>query len=160
MSHAVRFEELVSGDEETWRRLTSYIGFEFDPAALSNFNAVRLHGIAAPGDPRGTVKYRGLASEPLDKWRASLRSPVRKAWCRGYLRWIGADRLSYMGYDIETMLAELESAPGGAAGAVDDARRLAASAVRDLGKLVIPPHTGERSVWPRLLARTRSGNDN
>jgi sulfotransferase family protein len=157
ISHAVRFEDLVRGDEETWRRLTTYIGFDLDPAALSNFTAVRLQG--RMGDPRGTVKYGGLASEPLDKWHASLRSPVRKAWCRRYLRWIGAERLSHMGYDLEAILAELDSVPAETAGTLDDARRLATSALRDISKRVIPPHTREPSVWPRLLSRTRGGKD-
>jgi hypothetical protein len=28
-----------------------------------------------------------------------MAGPLRQAWCRRYLRWLGAERLALMGYD-------------------------------------------------------------
>ena len=153
-THAVRFEDLVTGDAAPWRALTAFIGLEFDPAALGRFGDVQLQG--RMGDPSGARAYGALTTEPLEKWRAALASPVRKAWCRRYLQWIGDDRLAHMGYDLADLLAQLDAIPTRRAGAVEDAGRLAASLVRDGVKLAVPAHTGDRSVWPRLAGAGRT----
>jgi hypothetical protein len=40
-----------------------------------------------------------------------LNNPVRKTWCRRYLRWIGRERLAMMGYDLDALTAELDALP-------------------------------------------------
>lgn len=72
---AVRYEDIVEG-EDAWRRIFSYLELEFDPAALERFVDVRLPG--RMGDRRGMGDYRALSDEPLDKWRETLASVVRK----------------------------------------------------------------------------------
>jgi len=51
VAHAVRFEDLVDGQRESWERLTSYLGIEFDPAALERFTMSRWTDgwVIAPG---------------------------------------------------------------------------------------------------------------
>jgi hypothetical protein len=63
------------------------------------------------GDNPGIKRYSRVSQKPLTKRKQSLSNPVRKAWSRRYLRWIGADRLATMGYDLNELLAELDSLP-------------------------------------------------
>jgi hypothetical protein len=105
-SYGVNFEALASGDGETWRSLMDYIGIEFDPSSLTRFNEVELPG--RMGDPTGRRRYRKLSSEPHEKWRQTLANPLRREWCQRYLRLLGPERLRVMGFELDTLLTELE----------------------------------------------------
>jgi Sulfotransferase family len=109
--HSVRFEDLSAPepDEAAWRALMAYLDLEFDPRALTDFAKVELNG--RMGDPTGRKRYSALSSEPGQKWRGTLASPLRREWCRRYLRFLGAERLALMGYDLDRLLAELDSLP-------------------------------------------------
>jgi hypothetical protein len=106
---SVRYEDLLTGGEAEWRRITDYLGVEFRPESLSSFSSVQLEG--RMGDPIGTKRYDALSTEPLAKWRRRLNTPVRKAWFARLLRWIGPERLSAMGYDLDELLGELRAVP-------------------------------------------------
>lgn len=108
-SHAIRFEDAVSGDRETWTALMRYLGIEFDPSALSGFAEVDVEG--PMGDPTGRRTYRTLSSDPQEKWRTTLANPVRREWARRYLRFLGADRLAAIGYEQGRLLNELDALP-------------------------------------------------
>lgn len=101
-AYAVRYEDLLSNSEDEWRRIFTYLDLTFDVGVLSRFTEVQLT------DPS---PYPVVSSEPLDKWKRTLASPVRKSWCRRYLRWIGSERLAVMGYDSEELLRELDAIP-------------------------------------------------
>jgi len=107
--HAARFEDLAGGDEGHWRELTDYLGLEFDPGALAGFAKVDLGG--RMGDPTGRKQYSALSAEPLQKWKGTLANPLRREWCRRYLRFLGSARLATMGYEIDQMIAELDAQP-------------------------------------------------
>jgi hypothetical protein len=125
----VNYEDLVTGEPEHWRRITDHFGVEFDPASLSRFREVELEG--RMGDPHGVRLYHDLSREPLTKWRGELNTPIRKAWCRRYLRWLGEERLALMGYDLGELLAELDAVPTVVAGSASDARELAVSLLKE-----------------------------
>ncbi|HEX5192365.1 MAG TPA: sulfotransferase [Solirubrobacteraceae bacterium] len=108
-AHAVNFETLVSGDERSWRELIRYVGIDFEPHALREFSSVRLEG--RMGDQTGVTQYSSLSTEPIDKWRRNIVNPVRLEWCRRYLRFLGEERLSVMGYSLPELLAELDEQP-------------------------------------------------
>jgi hypothetical protein len=114
----VRFEDLVGDPSTAWPRLFAHLDLPFDPAVLSAFSELDLGG--RMGDPTGVERYRELSTEPLEKWKATLRSPVRKRWASDYLRWIGADRLAIMGFDLEDLLRQLDSVPTKARGSFSD----------------------------------------
>ena len=61
------------------------------------------------GDPTGIKKYSTLSTEPLNKWKQTLRTPTRILWAKRYLKWLGKDRLDAMGYDIDELNNELRS---------------------------------------------------
>ena len=68
-----------------------------------------------------------MSREPLEKWKAQMANPLRKAWAKRYLRWIGAERLAIMGYDLEALLAEVDAIPLKLRSTASDARHVAAA---------------------------------
>ena len=107
----------------------SYLEIDFEPAALSRFAEVRLDG--RMGDPTGRQRYSALSSEPRQKWKRTLANPVRKAWCRRYLRYLGPDRLATMGYDMDRMIGELDSQPLSLDSLVPDLGQLVKDVVKE-----------------------------
>jgi hypothetical protein len=128
-SHAVRFEDLLGGGEEPWLALSEYLEIEFQPQALRDFAKVRLNG--RMGDPTGSKRYSALSSEPAQKWKATLANPLRRAWCRRYLRFLGAERLRTMGYEQEGLLGELDAQPARFDGFVGDLGRCLADVLKE-----------------------------
>ena len=114
---AVRYEDLIMDPMTAWPRLFGYLDLDFDPSLLDALPSVQLPG--RMGDRTGAARYRGLSTEPLEKWKGVVRSPVRKLWCRAHLRRIGERELRVMGYDLRSLLAELDALPA-------DGRRLGA----------------------------------
>jgi hypothetical protein len=109
VAHAVRYEDLVASPTQELTRVLDYMGLPFDPAVLKDFSVVELQG--GYKDPTGIKLYKQVSREPLGKWKQTLANPIRKTWCRRYLRWIGAERLRTMGYNLEALIAELDSIP-------------------------------------------------
>lgn len=108
-SHAVRFEDLLARPSETWPALFDHLGIPFEPASLARFSGVDVE--ARMGDPTGRKSYETLSTEPLERWKRAITSPLRRRWCRDYLRWIGEERLSVMGYSLDELIRELEEIP-------------------------------------------------
>ena len=84
------------------------MGLSFDKELFVKFNSIELKGL---GDPVGAKQYKFISEEPLLKWKRSLSNPLRKAWCRRYLCWVGKERLKIIGYDLDNLLSELDSIP-------------------------------------------------
>jgi Sulfotransferase family len=128
-AYSVRFEDLIDGDERIWRPLMDYLGIEFEPDALSRFAGVELNG--RMGDPTGVKRYSALSSEPQEKWKGTLGNPLRKEWCRRYLRFLGNERLAVMGYDGEQIIRELNSQPTSMSCLIPDLGRLVSDVARE-----------------------------
>jgi hypothetical protein len=126
---AVRYEDLVTGDNAAWRRLTDYLGIEFDEASLTRFASLRLEGRL--GDSVGVQRYSSLSTEPLQKWRRRINNPLRKAWADRWLRWLGRERLAIMGYDLDELRAELHAVANDNAQLAADCRRCARALLRE-----------------------------
>jgi hypothetical protein len=108
-AHSVRYEDLIAGGGDAWRSMMEYLGIDFDPRTLERFAEVKLNG--RMGDPTGVARYSSLDSAPAQKWKGTLANPVRRAWARRYISYLGGERLALMGYDAKRLLAELESQP-------------------------------------------------
>ena len=121
-AHAARFEDLLSGGGGHWERLMAYLDMDFEPDALWRFSKVELNG--RMGDPTGAKRYSTLSSEPEQKWKATIANPLRKAWCRRYLNFIGNERLATMGYDLDLLTHEVDAQPTGRDSLASDLRRL------------------------------------
>jgi hypothetical protein len=128
-AHSVRFENLVADDDDQWKQLTSYLGIKFDPRTLETFSSVELRG--RMGDPTGTKRYTRLSADPAQKWRRTLNNPIRKAWCRRYLRFLGQDRLAVMGYPLDGLIAELDAQPSGTTSLGGDLGRMVADLAKE-----------------------------
>ncbi|HEX6688723.1 MAG TPA: sulfotransferase [Solirubrobacterales bacterium] len=147
-AHAVRFEDLVAADADTWRSLMDYLEIEFEPGALERFTEVSLNG--RMGDPTGSKRYSALSREPDEKWKATFSNPIRRAWCRRYLRFLGTERLATMGYDREQMERELDAQPAGTDNLLPDLGRL----VLDVAKEPIRVRTHNRRIGGPSVVRT------
>ena len=118
---AVRYEDLVAEPGAAWPRLFGALDLPFDPGVLERFSEVRLE--ARMGDPTGTKRYAELSTEPLDKWRSTLRGSVRVRWAKSYLEGLGRDRLAVMGYDLDGLLGQLDGLGGAPARSGSDLLR-------------------------------------
>jgi hypothetical protein len=139
-AYSVRFEDLVVGDEGQWGELMAYLGIDFEPDALRRFAAVELNG--RMGDPTGVKRYSTLSSEPSQKWKSTLANPLRRAWCRRYLSYLGKERLTVMGYDCEQIIRELDSQPTCMDSLIPDLGRL----ITDVAKEPIRVRTRNRKI--------------
>lgn len=128
-AYSVRFEDLLDGDERRWRALMDYLGIEFEPDALNRFSEVELNG--RMGDLTGVKRYSALSAEPQEKWKGTLGNPLRKEWCRRYLRFLGNERLAVMGYDGEQIIRELNSQPTSMSCLIPDLARLVSDVARE-----------------------------
>lgn len=122
-SIAIGYEALVSSPSEQLGRLWAYLDVESNGDEIESFGAVDIAG--AMGDPTGTADYDGLATEPLGKWKTVLNNPLRKAWCRRYLKSFGAEDWALIGYDRAAMLSELDGVGSTTHHLLSDLRRLA-----------------------------------
>jgi hypothetical protein len=130
--HAVRYEDLVTNPTETWEGVFRYLDLTFEPSAIERFSGTRLSG--RMGDVAGVEKYAKVSGRSLEGWKQTLNNPLRKAWCRRYLRWIGRDRLALMGYDLGALLAELDSLPSSLRRVGSDVGRGCWGVIRDVSE--------------------------
>lgn len=151
----VRYEDLIGSDERQWRRLTEFLGIEFDPASLERFSEVRLDG--AMGDAVGTKAYSRLDAGPTEKWRKTISNPLRRAWARRYLEWIGEGRLETMGYDRGQLLAELAATEMSLSHIASDGRDALTSIARDSLKARFIRGGAPESAWRELMQGRQNG---
>lgn len=106
-SLSVRYEDVVADPEGAFARLFAYLDLPFDPAALDTRLDARLPGRL--GDRFGPSKHGdAISTASADSWQSATRGPVRRAWARRYLDWLGPEVLDVMGYDRAALLAGLE----------------------------------------------------
>ena len=122
-ARSIRYEDLVADPEATTASIFEFLGLPPAGDAATRFTEVDLAG--RMGDRTGRKRYDTVTEESVSRWRETMRNPLRKRWCAGYLRFVGPDRLTAMGYDPAEIERELSSIrTGGALLASDAARRL------------------------------------
>ena len=129
-----------------------YLEIEFEPDALTRFSEVELKG--SMGDPTGAREYSTLSSEPQEKWKSTLANPLRKEWCRRYLRFLGNERLEVMGYDGKQIIGELASQPTNINQFLPDLNSIPPEKLRRAKTLVInyPNNPTGASATPEFFA--------
>jgi hypothetical protein len=105
---AIQYENFLQSPEMELARIAEYLEVKLDTELLKSFHQVKFGG--AMGDPTGIKNYREVDVAPLEKWKATINNPLRKAWCRRYLRWLGEERLKIMGYGFNELSRDLDSA--------------------------------------------------
>lgn len=106
---AVQYEAIVGQSSTALEAVFEHLSLGFDAERTRQFSVVEMKGQMR--DPTGTEQYQRLSQEPLNRWKSTLASPMRKWWCKRYLRWIGRERLGVMGYDLGNLLDELDAVP-------------------------------------------------
>ncbi len=104
---AIQYETFLQFPEKELGRIAKYLDLNLDIADLKNFSEVNFSG--KMGDPTGVKNYTMVSIAPLEKWKTVINNPLRKIWCRRYLRWLGEERLKIMGYDLNEMLSEIDA---------------------------------------------------
>ena len=108
---SVSYESLIDNPEGELLRIGDYLGLVITEKSLDAFGSVSFKG--KMGDPTGVKNYSRLSDQPFSKWKAQICNPWRKWWCKRYLNWLGHDKLQIMGYDLSSLLTELEEVPLG-----------------------------------------------
>lgn len=145
----VHYERMLEEPEAEWQRIFEYLELEYSPKVFEDFQTVDLKG--RMGDQTGRARYNTISTEPLAKWRATMANPLRRHWLRRYLKWIGAERLSLMGYNLDELLEEIAEAPGSMRGLLDDVPRIIYGALDGLFELRIMKTKLKRlRDWPRV----------
>ena len=141
----LRYEDLVKDPMAEWERICTYLDIPTKSPELKG----RM------GDKVGTRHYTTVSLEPLKKWETVLTNPVRKAWCRRYIRWIGKERLALMGYDMDQLLADLEAVPTRFRFVGDDLVRMTYSAgICVLQPRIIADNLRKFPAWKSVIPYT------
>jgi hypothetical protein len=143
---AVRYEDLIQDPMATWPRLFEHLELSFDPSVLDALPSVQLQ--ARMGDRTGSARYERLSTEPLEKWKTVMSSPVRKRWCRAYLSRLGGRTLNAMGYELPSLLKELDALPSDGWGiALDLANGAYARALEGGRRATLRLFGPRRTLW-------------
>ena len=94
---SLRYEDLVHDPDIELKRLFEYLDLTYLPDVITRFSETPLAGNL--GDQPGMRKYKQISQSPVEKWKRTLANPLRKRWCRRYLKFIGPENLSLMGYE-------------------------------------------------------------
>lgn len=105
----LQFEQFLENPTQEAQSLFDYLELPFDTNLLNNFKEIRLDG--RKGDPTGKKEYAAINKDPVEKWKAMFSNPIRRAWCKRYLYWVGRERLNLMGYSLDKLLDDLSSTP-------------------------------------------------
>ncbi len=106
---AVRYEQLVSDPTGVLGEIGRFLELDYDDRALESYRDVDLHG--SMGDQGGVREYAGVSTEPLNKWRQILATPVRKLAAERWLRELGDEVAEEFGYDRRVTTQELRGLP-------------------------------------------------
>lgn len=101
----VKYEDIIQSPDLELNRIFTYLDMPFNPKIIQEFMGVNLKGNF--GDPTGVNDYQSISQEPTKKWQNILKNPVRKAWSRRYLQWLGEEKLTTMGYNLNQLMEEL-----------------------------------------------------
>ena len=107
----IRYEDIINDPDKTCAGIFSYLDLEYRTEQLASISQVGFSG--GMGDPTGSRQYTEISDQPVKKWQAVLNNPVRKFWCKRYLRALGTENLKTMGYEQTSLLRGLDRAPTG-----------------------------------------------
>lgn len=108
--HSVQYETLTTEPRASLDSLSHYLGLSGSRlGAQGNLELRTLHG--RMGDQTGTIRYNHVSGLSVNRWTATMKNPLRKSWCREYLRWLGPLRCASMGYDFDELARTVEDLP-------------------------------------------------
>jgi len=105
VSVSVRYEDLVNNPRIELERVFNYLGIMFCQDQLIKFVDFKTNS-RLDSEPDRYI-YNDVNRQSLAKWKKVLSNPIRKAWCRRYIHWVGEKRLALMGYQLDDLLSDL-----------------------------------------------------
>jgi len=105
------YEDIISDQDKACAGIFCYLDLEYRPDHLAKISQVEFSG--GMGDRTGSRQYTKISDQPVKKWQSVLNNPVRKFWCKRYLRALGTENLKIMGYEQASLLRDLDRAPTG-----------------------------------------------
>jgi hypothetical protein len=118
----LRYEDLVREPEHLTQRVFDHLGLPRTDTAVGNLAGSILPGTM--GDMKGMTFPGEVTTAGIEQWKGVLGTPLRRAWARRYLRWLGRDRLLEMGYSFNDLSEELSRARAERSRFLSDAARL------------------------------------
>ena len=108
-SLSLNYEDLIADPQKGVDQICSYLEIEPSASMLENQDKKNYGGSLGAQQ----ILTKSESAENKNKWLKTYCNPLRRAWARNYLEWIGQERLQLMGYDKDEILADLEAAPKG-----------------------------------------------
>ncbi|HEY0551529.1 MAG TPA: sulfotransferase [Verrucomicrobiae bacterium] len=107
--YEISYEKLVAEPEKHLRAVTDFLGVApLSSADLPEDDPLKR---AKLGDKTGIHRFSEVSSTPVEAWKKSFASSLRKLWARRYLEWLSDETLRLLGYDQATLLHEVSSLP-------------------------------------------------
>lgn len=119
---SIQYEDLVSGSEESWENLFTYLELTYHSDYLNSFNKTILRG--RYGDKLGSATFSEIDQTPLNKWATSFMNPLRRAWGMKYLQEVGGDVLKSAGYNLHELLGALRKCSQSSSHLIEDMIRM------------------------------------
>lgn len=100
----IKYEELVEKSSEVTEKICNYLEIPFNSNMIQNIQKEKLHGTM--GDPY-IAKEKQVQNKSLEKWKTTFNTNLRIQYAKKYLRSLDSEKLSLLGYNIESILSEL-----------------------------------------------------
>jgi len=101
---SVQYEEIVKNKQETLEVICDHLGVDKDGL---NESIPTINGRI--GDPNQGMYDGQISKRSLKKWRKTISNIYRKKRVKKYLKWVGKERLSTMGYGYDRLIDDLRS---------------------------------------------------
>lgn len=109
---ALRYEDLVAEPETRMTEVFDHLGLEPIDGVTRRLGEVRLSGRMGDSFSRpGQDRLSQVMDDGGERWLDTFSNPIRRAWARRYISWLGPERLGEMGYSAETLLGQLKATP-------------------------------------------------
>jgi glycosyltransferase involved in cell wall biosynthesis/DNA-binding SARP family transcriptional activator len=103
----VEYESLVQSPEAVMLRVCNRIGIQYYEDMLDYGRKPKPKGRF--GDPVGIYKHQRPVADSIDKWLKNISSPELVEFADQYLKKVGSDIVSKMGYNFEELKQKLDS---------------------------------------------------
>ncbi len=140
----LRYEDLVVEPGTSVRRITDFL--ELPPLASVSLPEKDSLKEAKLGDKTGIHKFHSVSAAPVEEWKFEFASVVRKFWAKGYLKFLGHERLLKMGYSEDELVASLDT--------VENSTEQLATDIGTLGSKIF--RAFERPPFYRTKIKTRN----
>ena len=103
----IRYEDLVTEPDRVMPKISDYLEIDVQLDVLAYYENLTTQG--KMGDPLAHQNQDKAEKERLNSWTRTLRPLMRRRWAKRYLKWVGEEAMSYMGYSYHDTMRQLQS---------------------------------------------------